>query len=87
MTSQRRLMIKTNAAFGVEIGVQIIDILPNKSQISDFLRYGSIGVFCGVFRRGKRLIGARNGVILPLEEYNPDRILGVFVRQCCGWRI
>jgi DNA-directed RNA polymerase subunit E'/Rpb7 len=37
MTSQRRLAIKTHAAFGVGIGMQIIDILPNKSQVSDFL--------------------------------------------------
>ena len=40
-----------------------------------FPEHGSIGAFCGVFRRGKRVIGARYGVILPLEEHGYfDRI-------------
>jgi len=30
---------------------------------------GTIGAFCGVFRRGKRVIGARYGVILPPGEH------------------
>jgi len=34
-----------------------------------FPEHGSIGAFCGVFRRRKRVIGALFGVIFPREEH------------------
>jgi hypothetical protein len=40
-----------------------------------FPEHGSIGAFCGVFRRVKRVIGALFGVILPPGEHGYiDRI-------------
>jgi hypothetical protein len=86
MTSQRRVRIKTHAGLRVGIEAQNLGILPNKSQITDFRKKVQSGRFAGFSGGGKEEIGDRNGVILPLEEYCPDRILGVFVRRCCRCR-
>jgi len=64
MTRQRRLTIKIHAALRVGIGAQNLDILPNKSQITDFLNRVQSGRFAGFSGGGKQAIGARNGLIL-----------------------
>jgi hypothetical protein len=72
--SQSRVRIKTHAALRVGIGAQNLDILPNKSQITDFLNRVQSGRFAGFSGGGKQAIGARNGLISPLDEYYHDRI-------------
>jgi hypothetical protein len=54
-------------------------IFSNTPQISDFLNISQSGCFAGFPETEKRAIGARNGLILPLEDYYPDRIPGI----CC----
>jgi hypothetical protein len=53
MTSQRRVTIKTQAALRVGIGAQNLDILPNKSQITDFQNMVQSGRFAEFSEGGK----------------------------------
>jgi len=80
MRGQSRVRIGTHAALRSNIGVRYGVSLVNSPQKFNFLNMTQSERFAGFSGKGKRVIGARNGLILPLEEYYLDKILGVFVR-------
>jgi hypothetical protein len=76
MTSQSRLTIKTHVALRVGIGAQNFDILPNKSQITDFLNRVQSECCTGFSGGGIGQSEPDAGLFYPKESSAIDRVLG-----------